>query len=122
MKSTKLFILCINQTKITKKVYNAIQLQYDYNKIIKICTIFINSENSKTSERHVLILNLTDKLDLRIGKEMLLYQNLALLHLEKYKKLTTNLKYQLQHGMINLNYQMGHILYQIFKITLSIFF
>ena len=122
MKSAKLFILCINQTKITKKVYNAIQLQYDYNKIIKICTIFINSENSKTSERHVLILNLTDKLDLRIGKEMLLYQNLALLHLEKYKKLTTNLKYQLQHGMINLNYQMGHILYQIFKITLSIFF
>ena len=122
MKSAKLFILCINQTKITKKVYNAIQLQYDYNKIIKICTIFINSENSKTSERHVLILNLTDKLDLRIGKEMLLYQNLALLHLEKYKKLTTNLKYQLQHGMINLNYQMGHILYQIFKVTLSIFF
>ena len=122
MKSAKLFILCINQTKITKKVYNAIQLQYDYNKIIKICTIFINSENSKTSERHVLILNLTDKLDLRIGKEMLLYQNLALLHLEKYKKLTTNLKHQLQHGMINLNYQMGHILYQIFKITLSIFF
>ena len=27
-------------------------------------TIFINSENSKTSEQHVLILNLTDKLDL----------------------------------------------------------
>ena len=33
-----------------------------------------------------------------------------------------NLKYHLQHGMINLNYQMGHILYQIFKIISSIFF
>ena len=28
-------------------------------------TIFMNSENSKTSERHVLVLKLTDKLDLR---------------------------------------------------------
>ena len=28
-------------------------------------TIFMNSENSKTSEPHILILKLTDKLDLR---------------------------------------------------------
>ena len=35
--------------------------------------------------------------------------------------ITTNLKYQLQYGVINLNFQMDHILYQIFKITLSIF-
>ena len=28
-------------------------------------TIFINPENSRTSEYHVLVLNLTDKLDLR---------------------------------------------------------
>ena len=26
-----------------------------------------------------------------------------------------NLRYQVQHGMINLNYQMDHVLYQIFK-------
>ena len=32
-------------------------------------TIFINSENSKTSEPHVLILKPTDKLDLRIGEK-----------------------------------------------------
>ena len=32
-------------------------------------TIFINSENSKTSEYHVLALNLTDKLDLRRGQK-----------------------------------------------------
>ena len=28
-------------------------------------TIFMNSENSKTSEPHVLILKLTDKLDIK---------------------------------------------------------
>ena len=30
-------------------------------------TIFVNSENSKTAEPHVLTLKLTDKLDLRRG-------------------------------------------------------
>ena len=32
-------------------------------------TIFMNSENSKTSEYNVLVLKLTDKLDLRRGKK-----------------------------------------------------
>ena len=40
-------------------------------------TIFMNSENSKTSKPHVLILKLIDKLDLR--KRVLLYQILAFL-------------------------------------------
>ena len=40
-------------------------------------TIFINSDNSKTSEPHVLILNLTDKLNLRRGEKILLYQILV---------------------------------------------
>ena len=31
-----------------------------------------------------------------------------------------DLKYQLQHGMMNLNYLMDDILYQIFKIISSI--
>ena len=30
-------------------------------------TIFMNSENSKISESHVLILKLTNRLDLKIG-------------------------------------------------------
>ena len=30
-------------------------------------TIFMSSENSKTSERHILKLKLTDKLDFKIG-------------------------------------------------------
>ena len=43
---------------------------------IKMDTIFMNSENSKTSKPHVLILKLTNKLDLKY-----------LLHMEKHKKL-----------------------------------
>ena len=38
-------------------------------------TIFMNSENSKTSEHNVLVLKLTDKLDL--SKKLLLYQTLV---------------------------------------------
>ena len=33
-------------------------------------TIFMNSENSKTSEHNVLVLKLTDKLDLRRGQHL----------------------------------------------------
>ena len=40
-------------------------------------TIFMNSENSKTSEHHVLVLKLTDKLDLKRGQKLLLYQILV---------------------------------------------
>ena len=39
--------------------------------------ISMGSENSKTSEPHILILKLTDKLDVRIGKKVLLYQILV---------------------------------------------
>ena len=35
-------------------------------------TIFINSENTKTSEYHVLLLNLTNKKDLRSEKTVAL--------------------------------------------------
>ena len=45
-------------------------------------TIFINSENSRTSEYHVLVLNLTDKLDLRRGQK-----TVALLYVEKHEEL-----------------------------------
>ena len=35
----------------------------------KMDTIFMNSENSRTSEYHVLALKLTNKLDLRRGQK-----------------------------------------------------
>ena len=41
-------------------------------------TIFMNSENSKTSKTHVLILKLTNKLDLRIGEKIIAVSNLSI--------------------------------------------
>ena len=41
-------------------------------------TIFMNSENSKTPEPHVLILNLTDKLDLRRVEKIIALSNLSI--------------------------------------------
>ena len=87
-------------------------------------TTFMNSENSKISKPRVLILKLTNKLDLRIGGKVIPLSNLSIYYTWKNIKahtITINLKYLHQHGMINLNYQMDHIQYQIFKIILSIF-
>ena len=38
--------------------------------------VFMNSENSKTPKPHFLILKLTNKLDLRIGKKVIALSNL----------------------------------------------
>ena len=86
--------------------------------------IFMNSENSETSKPHILILKLTDKLDLRIIGNSIDLSNLSIYYTWKNIKKSYNnniLKYQLQHGMTNLNYLMDHILYQIFKIIFSLF-
>ena len=40
--------------------------------------IFMNSENSKTSKMHVLILKLTNKLDLQIGEKTIALSNLSI--------------------------------------------
>ena len=84
----------------------------------------MNSENSRTSEYHVLVLKLTDKLDLRRGQQTVALLNLSIYYTWKNIKTHTiiiNLKYLLQRGVKNLNYRMEHIQYQIFKITLNIF-
>ena len=41
-------------------------------------TIFMNSENSKNSESHVLILKVTNKLDLRIGEKVIALSNISI--------------------------------------------
>ena len=41
-------------------------------------TIFVNSENSKTSEPNVSILKITNKVDLRIGKKIIPLSNLSI--------------------------------------------
>ena len=89
-----------------------------------IFTIFMNSENSKTSKPHALILKFTNKSDLRIAENIIAQSNLNIYYKWKNIKSSYNnnkFKISTQHGMINFNYQMDHILCQTFKIILSIF-
>ena len=73
MKSDKLFILCINQKNFLKKH----TITY-INTIVKMDTIFMSSENSKTSKSRVLILKLTHKLDLRRGEKSVALSNVSI--------------------------------------------
>ena len=69
--------------------------------------MFMNSENSKTPKPPVLLLKLTNKLNLRIDEKIIALSDLAFITHGKHKKLiniTMNLKYLHLRGMINLNY------------------
>ena len=85
-------------------------------------TIFTNSENSKTFDPHRPLLNLPDKMDLRRSNIYVALSNLSIYYTWKNISHTKTIKrkYQLQHGMMNLNNLMDDILYQIFSIILSI--
>ena len=87
-------------------------------------TIFMDSENSRTSEYHVSMLKLTNKLDLRRGQKTVALSNLSIDYTWEIVKSSYNnnkFKILLQRGVKNLSYQMDHIQYQIFKIILNIF-
>ena len=53
-------------------------------------TIFMNSENSKTSEYHVLVLKLADKLDLRRGQKSVALSNLSIYYTWRNTKSSCN--------------------------------
>ena len=53
-------------------------------------TIFMNSENSRTPEYHVLTLKLTDKLDLRRGQKTVALSNLSIYYTWKNIKSSYN--------------------------------
>ena len=79
--------------QINKKIYNNIikSIQWNCTQIcIKMDTIFMDSENSKTSKLHVLILKLTNKLDLRIGEKIIALSNLSIYYTWKNIKSSYN--------------------------------
>ena len=86
-------------------------------------TIFVNSKNTKISEPHRLLINHADKIDLKRSDKYVALSNLRMYctwkNIKNHTK-TINLQYHLQHGVKTLIYFMDHILYQIFKIILSI--
>ena len=53
-------------------------------------TIFMNSENSRTSEYYILVLKLTDKLDLRRGQKSVTLSNLNIYYTWKNIKSSDN--------------------------------
>ena len=59
-------------------------------------TIFMNSENSKTSKPHVLLLKFTGKLDLRIGEKIIALSNFIIYYTWKsIKNLYNNNKFKI---------------------------
>ena len=56
--------------------------------------IFMNSENSKNIKSHVLILKLTNKLDLRIGEKIIALSNLSIYYTWKNIKSSYNNKFK----------------------------
>ena len=87
----------------------------------------MNSENSKTSKPHVLLLKLTNKLDLRIGKEIIALSNLSIYYTWKdiknsYKNnkfkisaLTWNDKFELPDGSYSVSDMQDYFQYILKK-------
>ena len=61
----------------------------------------MNSGNSKTFDSHRLLLSLSDKIHLKRSDGYVSLSNVSIYFTWKNIK---NIKYLLQHGMINLNY------------------
>ena len=58
--------------------------------------IFMNSENSKRSDSHRHLLNLSDKINLKRSNKYVALSNLKqLLYMEKYKKSYKNNKFEI---------------------------
>ena len=66
-------------------------------------TIFMNSENSRTSEPYILKLKLTDKLDLRIGEEVIALSYLSIYYTWK------NIKSSYNNNKFKISYSISDI-------------
>ena len=77
-------------------------------------TTFMNSENSKTSEPHVLILKLTDNLDLRRGKKIIALPNLSIYYTWKnIKSPYNNNKFKISTPTWNDKFELPDELYSV---------
>ena len=70
-------------------------------------TIFINSEDTRTPKPHILILKLTDKLDLRIGKKVIVLSNLSIYYTWKnIKNSYNNNKFKISEATWNDEFEL----------------
>ena len=80
----------------------------------KMDTIFTNSKNSKTSEYHVLVLKLADKLDLSRGQKRVALSNLSIDYTWKnIKSLYKNKKFKISAPTWSDEFELPDILYSI---------
>ena len=81
----------------------------------------MNSVNSKTSDPHELLLNLSDKINLKRSNKCVVLSNFSIYYTRE-KKSYKNRKFKLSAPSWNekFEYPMGRILCQIFKIISSI--
>ena len=66
----------------------------------------MNSENSKTSKPHVLILKLTNKLDLRIGEKIIALSNLSIYYTWRNIKSSYNNKFKISSPTWNDKFEL----------------
>ena len=124
MKSGKLFYYWHQSKQITKKCTITSEI---YPIAYKMYAILMNSENSITSQPHVLILKPTNTLDLRTGEKIISLSNLSIYQTwKKIKNSYNDNQFKLSAPTWNDKFELPRtvsyrILYQIFKIILSIF-
>ena len=85
----------------------------------------MNSENNKTSDPNTLLLNISNKTDLKRSDNYVVLLNLSSYYTwQNIEKSHKNNEFKISglewSGMKYLNYVIDHILYQIFKTSWSI--
>ena len=89
----------------------------------KMYTIFMNFQNSQISDPYRVLLNLTDKINLKRSEKYAALSNLSIYYTWKIIKSsyrTINVKYVGQRGMLYESWIMLYIRYlKLFKIKLS---
>ena len=76
----------------------------------------MNLENSKTSEPLVLVLKLTNKLDLRTGEKIIALSNLSIYYMWKNKKSSYNNKFKISVPASNDIFELPDGLYSVSNI------
>ena len=79
-------------------------------------TIFINSENSKTSKAYILMLKLTNELDLRMDEKIIAVSNLSIYYTWKnIKSLYNNNKFKILAPTWNDKFELPDGSYSVIR-------
>ena len=121
MTSDKPYVLCTEEKKLLKKVYNKIINSMHLQN--RMDPIFMNSKNNLTSYPPRLLMNLQDKISLKRSDKYLPLSNLSIYEPGRnIKKSYKNNTFKIPASTWNEEFELpdGSYSYQIFKITLNI--